>query len=68
MATFDAMSKLWTEENKVKVACKYCGRKMFLIPKKGYAICDWCGHRVNSKRTEFKEKLLNILKKEEVIK
>ena len=68
MNTFDTFSKLQEEQNKVKVPCKHCGRKMFLNPKKGYAICDWCGYRINSKRNEFKEKLLEILKKEEVKK
>ena len=68
MLTNDEIEKQINIENKFKVSYNYCGHKAKIPRGINYVICEWCGHRINSKRNEFKEKLLNILKKEEVIK
>lgn len=60
--------KVLDEKNKYKFYCK-CGHYAIIYPFEQYQkkVCDWCGNYIySSKKEEFKEKLKNKLKKEEI--
>lgn len=61
--SLEEIEKYSSEMSKLKTSCQ-CGHKMFINPKVGYAICDWCGRRVENEKTKFKKKLKEILEKE----
>lgn len=56
-------NKISTAKRKMSVMCK-CGHRVYIhaFNKRGYAICSWCGHKVNGPKLDFKEKLMNKLK------
>ena len=51
-------NKIAAEYEKVKIECKYCGRKAVIPVWVDKQLCSWCGHYVyRNKNLEFKEKL-----------
>lgn len=44
--------------------CK-CGHSLVIYPKENKKLCRWCGKYVyKSKQDEFKDKLINVIRKE----
>lgn len=53
-------SRIWQAQKKLKRACPKCHHLVFTEPR-GYGICDYCGTKVLSKKSEFQEKIKNML-------
>ena len=66
---FSTSDKRLSEMNKYKVYCK-CGHSLVFYPMEHRIkkICSWCGYYVyKDRKTEFNERLKNILVKKEVM-
>lgn len=59
--TFQDELKLFNEMSKFKVKCK-CSHVVFVFPNEEYKICKHCGRKVYNKKTEFKNKMKELLK------
>ena len=62
---FHKDEKMAVALQKESVLCE-CGHKTAVVTlnKKGWAVCHWCGRRIERPRDAFKTKLKNLLKEE----